>query len=303
MDIFVMMGIIAAIVITLIAVFHKNLFVDISDPNVGIVKLFGAVDEETRLTAGKYFYLLNIGPIRIHEIVIIPGREEIVDIPVDNAYTNNVLVQFNVRLKFKVKRDTDGFPELQSSINLYRSVRLRAGETLFSTRVNGKLVHGKIDDKLKSSVNNAITRVVMAYKPNEITTSQALFDELVESIKQTVMIEIAPWAQDLIVEVEDLKPPDEVDRTKKILDAQAHAKVILTEAQAELEMDKAYGDTFGQNAALIRIAGRSFNKSGTTIISDGFGGLLKTVASFNTNEQDITRAQPRPRRVVRRRRS
>jgi hypothetical protein len=308
MDIFVLLGLIGTGIGIILIIFHKNLFVRIKDPNIGIVYQNGELLEDAPLYPGLHFLIQKVGPWQIHEVTVMPGREEIIDIPVDGAFSDNVEVKMNVRIRFRLQQDDDQRPTLESAIILSRSYRLLPGETLFSTKVNGETIRGKLDFALTGAVLHAITRVIVKFPPALITASPMLHDELVEEIRRHVWSGIRSWAQDLTIEVEDLDVPDETARRKRVLDAIAQAEAVVTDEQAYLKVAEQAGKMFGQEAAVTMIAGRAFGGSNFTVISDGLGGLLKTLSKIGstTPEPDITASPLTPlqaRRLMRNRRN
>lgn len=296
--------IIAGIVIPLfLFIFRKNFFVEIKDTNAGIAFFFNQLVENTVYPPGVHFLPQKIGPFWIHRIVIMPGRELMINIKVDTAYSKNVKVTIDLMLILQLKLTAEAHPTFDSILNLSRWVQLEPGESLFtSSVVNGsviQVVEGKLVRRLASIAKDALSRVIVRYNPETITSTPQAYDDLVNAIHNKIWAEIKIWAQKLKVEVEHIVVEDEVIRTQMRLNAAAQADVILTEEQAQLKMDQEYERAFGKEAAFIRISGRSFGGSNFNVFSTGIGGLISTFAKINPEPTDITKAIPR--RIKRRR--
>lgn len=279
--------------------FRKNLFVEVKDPNAGLLYQLNQLSEGTVIPPGTHFIPQNIGPIWINRVVVMPGREFIIDIHSDTALSQNVPVLIDIKLTMQLQLDDIGIPTFDSMATLVRWLHLATGETLFPTIVNGELVPGKLSERLTSIVNDAISKVIIRYSPSTITSDSTVYDELLSAIYGKIWKQISPWAGKLIVEIEHIEVSDEVNRTRIKLDADAQAHAFITEEQAQFEMDKRYKEAFGDSAAFVRITGRSFKGSSFNVFSDGIGGLLRTLGTVNSEvPPNITARQPR--RIVRR---
>ncbi len=215
-----------------VVIFWFNGLRVIDTPNVGLVRRFGKIILR-RLKPG-YHFLWRLGPIVIDELIIGPGGLIVFDIPIEEIVVGNVAATIDTQINLKLKTAPDGLPAYGAVFNLITWLKLRPGESLVGgvTR-DGTAVPGKLERVLTAYVQDAAESVIKGFKPEEITSTPQIFNELRRQIFAKLLPIIDSWGTIEDILIQDLRVKDEITREKTRRDAQADASRVLTATDAQ----------------------------------------------------------------------
>lgn len=248
----------------------------IDTPNVGLVRRFGKIISR-RLKPG-YRFLWKIGPIVIDELIIGPGGLLVFDIPIEEIVVANVPATIDTQIHLKLKTAPDGLPAYGAVYNLITWLKLKPGESLVGgvTR-DGTPVPGKLERVLTAFVQDAAEQIIKGYRPEEITTTPAIFESLRNEIYQHLLHIVDPWATIEDILIQDVRVRDEISREKIRRDAQADASRVLTATQAQAERYRILGEVdprFAQLAAMADALGSAKNVTLVGGVESALEGLF-----------------------------
>lgn len=262
--------------------------VEVSEPNVGVVYLFGLIIK--RIVPGRvHFYIRKIGNFKIFRIVILPGRYITIHIVPENAYSRNIKVNIDIEIILRLKPGIDGFPTLRACRNLLRLVQVGLEETLFGQFINGVYQPGVLDRFFNPIVSGAVSRVIPEYDPENITDNQEAVESLTREILEVISPFIESWADDIYIKIQDLHSVDASMREKMRRDALAEAESRKTIQLTEIDITEEYRKRLGDKYATIYATTNALKGANVNLFGAGFGDAVGSLLTQKLQKKQNAR--------------